>query len=30
MRDWLLSFLAAAAIVGLTIWTAKVVVEVLR
>lgn len=29
MWDWLLSFLAAAALIGLTIWTSKVVIEVL-
>lgn len=30
MKDWAVSLLAAAALVGLVIWTAKVVLEVLR
>lgn len=30
MKDWGVSLLAAAALVGLVIWTAKVVLEVLR
>jgi hypothetical protein len=30
MKDWLLSFFAAASLIGLTIWTAKIVIEVLK
>jgi hypothetical protein len=29
MRDWVVSFIAAALLVGLVVWTIKVVVEVL-
>lgn len=30
MKEWAISFIAAAALVGLVIWTAKVALEVLR
>jgi hypothetical protein len=29
MKDWLIAFIAAASIVALTIWTARVVILVL-
>jgi hypothetical protein len=29
MRDWAVSFIAAVLLVGLVVWTIKVVVEVL-
>ncbi|UOF80813.1 hypothetical protein [Caudoviricetes sp.] len=30
MKDWLLSFMAAASLIGLTIWTVKIMIEVLK
>jgi len=30
MRDWAVSFVAAALLVGLIVWCAKVFIEVLR
>jgi hypothetical protein len=29
MKDWAVSFVAAALLIGLTIWTVKIVIEVL-
>jgi hypothetical protein len=29
MKDWAVSFIAAALLIGLTIWTIKIVIEVL-
>jgi len=30
MKDWAVSFIAAALVVGLIVWCAKVFIEVLR
>jgi hypothetical protein len=30
MKEWAVSFIAAALLVGIVVWTAKVLVEVLR
>jgi len=30
MRDWAVSFVAAALVVGLIVWCAKVFIEVLK
>jgi hypothetical protein len=30
MKDWLLSFLAAASLIGMTIWVVKVLMMFLR
>ena len=29
MRDWLVAFIAAASLVGLTVWTARAVILML-
>lgn len=29
MKDWLIAFIAAASLVGLTVWTARAVILVL-
>lgn len=29
MKDWLISFVAAASLIALTIWCAKIVVEII-
>lgn len=30
MKDWAVSFIAAALVVGMVVWCAKVFIEVLR
>jgi hypothetical protein len=30
MREWAVSFIAAALLVGVVVWTVKVLIEVLR
>jgi hypothetical protein len=30
MKDWAVSFIAAALLVGVVVWTVKIIVEVIR